>query len=141
MNRDLPATILFLWKLCFSFRTSYKELIWCTNHPNVHIYTFCKSWSFIWGWFFPMTIFNSVSLNKYVLLFLVRWNLCSCSKFFTNFQTVASETHWKENILFNLNFCLILKVLRWLEKFLTKFCALSSEIFNWEVQSNSSRER
>ena len=28
-----------------------------------------------------------------------------------HFLTVASETHWKENILFNLKFCLILKIL------------------------------
>ena len=32
-------------------------------------------------------------------------------KLFTTFLTVASETHWKENFLFNLNLCLILIIL------------------------------
>ena len=34
----LPAPALFFWKFCFSLRTSYKELIWCTNNPNVYSY-------------------------------------------------------------------------------------------------------
>ena len=25
------------WKFCFSLRTSYQELIWCTNDPNAQI--------------------------------------------------------------------------------------------------------
>ena len=28
----LPVTILFFWRFCFSLRTTYKELIWCTNY-------------------------------------------------------------------------------------------------------------
>ena len=47
-NRVLPVTTLFFWKFCFSLRTSYKKLIWCTNGPNAHILTFWKRWSFIW---------------------------------------------------------------------------------------------
>ena len=47
-NGVFPVTTLFFWKLCFSSRTSYKELIWCTNDPNVHIHTFRKRWSYIW---------------------------------------------------------------------------------------------
>ena len=43
---------------CFSFRTSYKELIWCTNDPNAYIPTFCKRWSFIWRCFFFLSIVN-----------------------------------------------------------------------------------
>ena len=31
-NGVLPATTLFFWKFCFSSRTSYKELICCTNN-------------------------------------------------------------------------------------------------------------
>ena len=42
----------------FSLRTSYKVLIWCANHPNVHIHTFWKDWTFIWGYFFPVSILN-----------------------------------------------------------------------------------
>ena len=38
-NRVLPVTTLFFWKFCFSIRTSYKVLIWCTNHLNLHIHT------------------------------------------------------------------------------------------------------
>ena len=32
-NGVLPVTTSFFKKLCFSLRTSYKELIWCTNDP------------------------------------------------------------------------------------------------------------
>ena len=40
----------------FSIRTSYKELIWWTNYPNIRIHTFCKCWSFTWRCFFPVSI-------------------------------------------------------------------------------------
>ena len=46
-NGFLPVTTLLFRKFWFSLRTSYKELIGCTNHPNVHIHTFRKRWSFI----------------------------------------------------------------------------------------------
>ena len=59
-NGVLPVTILFFWKFCFSFRTSYKELIWRTNDPNVHIRTFCKRWSFLWRCFFAVSILNFI---------------------------------------------------------------------------------
>ena len=42
-NGVLTVTTLCFWKFCFSLRTSYKELIWCANYQNVHIYTFCKA--------------------------------------------------------------------------------------------------
>ena len=47
---------LFFWKICSSFRTSWKELIWCTNDSNVHIRIFPKRWSLILGCFFPVSI-------------------------------------------------------------------------------------
>ena len=47
----LPVTTLFFWKICFNFRTSSKELIWCNNDPNVRICIFCKCWSLILGCF------------------------------------------------------------------------------------------
>ena len=56
----LPVTTLFFWKFCFSLRTSYKELICCTNNPNAHICTFCKRWRFIWGCFFPVSILKDI---------------------------------------------------------------------------------
>ena len=34
----LPAAALFFWKFCFSLRTSYKELIRCTNNLNAYSY-------------------------------------------------------------------------------------------------------
>ena len=43
--------------LFFRLRASYKKLIWCTNYPNVHIHTFCNRWSFIWRYFFPVSIY------------------------------------------------------------------------------------
>ena len=64
-NGDLPVTSLFFWKFCFSLRTSYKELVWCAKNTNVHIRTFCKRWSFIWRYFFPVSILKS---NSYVIL-------------------------------------------------------------------------
>ena len=33
-NDVLRVTSLFFWKFCFITRTSYKELIWCTNYPK-----------------------------------------------------------------------------------------------------------
>ena len=45
------STFLFQ-KFCFSLETSCIELIWCTDHANVHIHTFLKHWSFTLGWFF-----------------------------------------------------------------------------------------
>ena len=48
-EQSFPVTTLFIWKFCFKLRTSSKELIWCTNNPNVHITTFCEPW----GCFFP----------------------------------------------------------------------------------------
>ena len=60
-NRVLPITSLFFWKNFSSLSTSCKGLIWCTNHPNVHIHSFQKHWSFIWTGFFPVTI---LKLNK-----------------------------------------------------------------------------
>ena len=68
-NGVLPETSSFFWKFCFSLRTSYKELIWCTNDPNAHIRTFCKRWSFIWRCFFHVSILKSFSWK-------LRFELC-----------------------------------------------------------------
>ena len=71
-NGVLPLTTLLFWKFCFSLRIYFKELIWCTNNPNVHIYTFRKRWSFIWGWFFPVSILK----RKYAVLFFLCFVFC-----------------------------------------------------------------
>ena len=57
-NGILLVTTLFFWKFDFSLWTSYKVLLWCTNHPNAHIRTFCKRWNFILRCFFPLSILN-----------------------------------------------------------------------------------
>ena len=66
-NGVLPVTTLFFWKFCFSLRTFYKELIWCTNYPNIYIPTFCKQRGFIWRCFFPVSIFAHLMVFKFVV--------------------------------------------------------------------------
>ena len=51
------------FKFCFSLRTSYKELIWCTIYPNGHIRIFCKPWSFTWGYFLPVRVLKKIGLG------------------------------------------------------------------------------
>ena len=63
-NGVLPVTTLFFWKFCFSLRISYKELIWCTNNPNICIRNFCKHWSFIWRCFFPVSILKWLRVEQ-----------------------------------------------------------------------------
>ena len=49
-------TPLCFWKFCFSIRTSYEELVWCTNYPNIHIHPFRKGWRYIWRCFLTVII-------------------------------------------------------------------------------------
>ena len=85
-NGVFPVTNLFFSKCWFSLRTSYKELICCTDKPNAHICTFCKRWSFIWRCFFPVSIlktskaissFNSLRLNCFSGN-IKMWNINYC---------------------------------------------------------------
>ena len=62
-NGVLPVTTLFFWKIYFSLRTSYKELICCTSNSNAHVCTFCKCWSFIMRCFFSLSILNRKDWN------------------------------------------------------------------------------
>ena len=55
-NGILSLIAWFFKKFYFSIRTFCKELIWCTNYPNVHIHPFRKRWSFIWARSFPVSI-------------------------------------------------------------------------------------
>ena len=50
------ASNYFLKNFCFSLRNSYKEMIWCTNDPNVHIHIFRKRWRLILGGFLSVSI-------------------------------------------------------------------------------------
>ena len=61
-NDILSVTILFFINLI-----SVEELIWCANYPNVHIHIFGKRWSFIWGYFFPVSILKSHYWEKLAL--------------------------------------------------------------------------
>ena len=72
-NGSLPVTALFFRNFCFSLRTSYKELICCTNNTNAHICTFCKHWSFIWWCCYPVSI-----LNRLYQHFFVTFSACCC---------------------------------------------------------------
>ena len=65
-NGVLAVTTSIFWKFCFSLRTSYKELIWCTNDPNAYICTFCKHLNFIW---------RSKSLLQFVILFVLPFSI------------------------------------------------------------------
>ena len=57
---SFASNYFIFWKLCLSLRTPYKELICCNNDQKAHILTFCKHWSFIWLWFFPVSILKNV---------------------------------------------------------------------------------
>ena len=41
-GQGFASNYFIFQKICFSRGTSYKELIGCTNYPNVHIHTFRK---------------------------------------------------------------------------------------------------
>ena len=89
-EQSFARTILFFWKFCFSLRTSYKDLIWCTNYPNVHIHTFCKRCSFIWGCYFPVSILNiwgSTKIKLSHILVNLMTNIFNC------FSPIASTGH------------------------------------------------
>ena len=53
------SNYFIIFKIFFSVRTSYKELIWCDNYPNDHIHTFLTRWSFIWGCLFSVSILKT----------------------------------------------------------------------------------
>ena len=93
--------LLFFFKLCFSIRTCYKELIWSTNYPKVHILVFQKHWSFIEGVLFlcvlkklfPLQPLGMISMQIYVL----RGQFCySCM--YTKSQ-LFKETPWVVKLL------------------------------------------
>ena len=63
-NRLLQVTTLLLWEYCFSLRISYKELIRCTDSPNVQLHSFRKDRSFVWVFFFFV---NILSMNVFIL--------------------------------------------------------------------------
>ena len=83
---SFASNCLFFWKICFSFRISWKELIWYINDPDVHICIFCNCRSLILGCFFPLSILNLDYLIQGTRsspseVFLGKGVLKICSKF------------------------------------------------------------
>ena len=58
-ERSFASNDVIFLKFCFSLRTSYEELFWCTYDSNVYIHTFGKRCSLIWEWFFPVSILKA----------------------------------------------------------------------------------
>ena len=58
-ERSFASNYFIFLNFFFRLRSSYKELVWCTNHPNLHICTFCKRWRFMWWCLFPVSILKT----------------------------------------------------------------------------------
>ena len=52
-ERNFATNSVIFLKFCISLRTSYKELICCTNNPNDHICTFLQALEFYLTVLFP----------------------------------------------------------------------------------------
>ena len=66
-EQSFSSNCFILLKICFSFSTSLKELIWGTNDPNIHIRISRKRWSLFLGCFFPVSILNNVIIiSRYI---------------------------------------------------------------------------
>ena len=63
-ERGFVSNYRIFMKILFRLKTSYKELVWCTSYPNVHIHTCLKHWSFIWGCLFPLSMFQKILKNS-----------------------------------------------------------------------------
>ena len=57
-ERSFASNCFNFPKILFQFKILYKDLIWCTNQPNVNIHTFWKRWDFTWVNFFLVSIFK-----------------------------------------------------------------------------------
>ena len=68
-ERSFASNYFFFFKFCFSLRTSFKELIWCAKDSNVHIHTFRKRWSLVWGCFSPASILKIETTGKEICVF------------------------------------------------------------------------
>ena len=76
-ERSFASSYLIFWKFCFSLKTSYKELICCTNNPNVRICSFCKRSTFIWWCFFSVSILNKDITEIKSKIKITAWNICT----------------------------------------------------------------
>ena len=111
-NEVLQVTSLFFWKFYYSLRTFYKLFIWRINYPNAHIRTFRKSWGFIWGCFFSVSILKVTGLPSRIYTFPKK----SLHKFFREcFQRdVFRVVPFRQIELYNLQAINILKTGKYL---------------------------
>ena len=125
-NGVLPVTTLFFWKFCFSLRTSYKELISCTNDPNAHIpFFFCKRCNFIWRRSFPVSILNVISyiINDLKECHTFGYFSIWFIKFVKSWSYHTNRNNMQENVLCATQVAggILLKVLKYLEEMLNVF--------------------
>ena len=104
---SFDSNYLIFWKICFSFRTFWKELIWCANDPDVNIRIFRKLWSLILGCFFSVSIpkpwkccllgiYESSDRTNFILKI---WQLFTAHKIIILFlKRCLSETDTEKNI-------------------------------------------
>ena len=122
----IPFCCLFLKSLKafgVSFRTSYKELIWCINDPNAHIPTFCKCWSFMWRCFLPVCILNLEQFRS-----SVKAKQCDGIKFHTLCEV------WKADKTSTI--CIMREIRKSLQEKLQVFGQLScTPITKWQFET------
>ena len=78
-NGVLPVTAF--WKFCYSLRTSYKELIWGTNNPNVQFILFVSTGVLFKGAFS-------------LWVFLIRVSTFFSETMSLSFQTIVYRNAW-----------------------------------------------
>ena len=98
-NGVFLVTTLFLWKFCFNLEASHKELIWCTNCPNVLIDT-CSDFSHMFTQYnmFFMWVTRNIERFQY---FNFETNFLKNEKFFQNTGVEFFSwkyKDWKSNI-------------------------------------------
>ena len=90
----------FFWKFYFSLWTSYKELIWCSNAPDVNISIFCRHWSCTWRFFFPVSVIKHNNLQRLIFsrnnYFRSKpfFNSCYFNKIFVYLSVIAAACHF-----------------------------------------------
>ena len=67
-ERSFASNYFIFLKICFNLKTNYKELIWCTNNPNVHSRTFCKRTGVLFDGAFTLWVSLSITLCQKSLL-------------------------------------------------------------------------
>ena len=75
----------------FNLRISCKDLIWCTNYPNVHTHNLRKRCSLVWMYFFSVSVLNSKIFMLMISSYF--WNekvlVNELKKYTTNYPTIT----------------------------------------------------